>query len=598
MRTILLLAGWLHTMSIAAATDYITNVYGRQYQSLNGKWEVIVDPYDRGIKKKYYENKKARGKTDFYEYGFEGGTRFDVPGDWNSQMPELKYYEGTVWYGTHLLSPRRMEYRQRFYLVFTGVSNRCTVYLNGKEVGGHEGAFTGFQIEVTDQLKEGDNFLVVQVNNRRTVDAIPAMTFDWWNYGGITRDVLLVSVPQVFVSEYQIQLDRHLPDLIHACVQLSEPTVRTVTLSIPELKKTLLLTTNDEGVAQVCIPVKRLQRWSPQAPKLYDVQLVLDGDTIRDQIGFRNIETRDTEVLLNGEPIFLKSISFHEEIPQGGGRRAFSEGDARYLVGEAKTLGCNMVRLAHYQQNEHIVREAERQGLMVWQEIPVWQSIDFANEATLEKAKAMLHETIRRDYNRCADCFWSVANETTQSAARNHFLKELLKTGRENDTTRLYCAAFNTVVQDAETGVFTLDDEMVGELDVIGINRYMGWYSKWKFRPEECTWRVASEKPLFISEFGGEAVYGQHGSADVASSWSEEYQEQLYRDNLTMFACIPNLCGISPWLLFDFRSPTRLHPFHQEGWNRKGLISNQGQRKRAWQVMHDFYGNCLLEYRR
>lgn len=573
---------------VMAQRDYITNVYGRHYESLNGKWQVIVDPYDRGIKKKYYENKKARGKSDFYEYGFEGGPRLDVPGDWNSQQPELKYYEGTVWYGAPLLSPRGREDQLRHFLVFTGVSNRCSVYLNGKEVGSHEGAFTGFQIEVTEQLEE-ENFLVVKVNNRRTADAIPAMNFDWWNYGGITRDVLLVSVPEVFISEYQVQLDRHKPDLIHARIQLSEPVERQLSLHIPELKTALLLTTNADGVALADIKVKHLQRWSPKQPKLYDVQLVLDGDTIRDQIGFRNIETRGTEVLLNGEPTFLKSVSFHEEIPQGGGRRAFSEGDARYLVSEAKALGCNMVRLAHYQQNEHIVREAERQGLMVWQEIPVWQSIDFSNEETLEKAKAMLRETIRRDYNRCADCFWSVANETTQSAARNHFLKELLKTGREMDTTRLYCAAFNTVTQNAETGVFTLDDEMVRELDVIGINRYMGWYSKWKFRPEACTWRVASGKPLFISEFGGEALYGQHGPADVASSWSEEYQEQLYRDNITMFSHIPNLCGVSPWILFDFRSPTRLHPQHQQGWNRKGLISDQGQRKRAWQVMHDYY---------
>lgn len=584
--TALLLTG-LFTAEVMAQRDYITNVYGRQYELLNGEWEVIVDPYDRGIKKKYYENKKARGKNDFYEYAFEGGPRLNVPGDWNSQMNELKYYEGTVWYGKNLKIEKSKD-EKRHFLVFTGVSNRCTVYLNGREVGRHEGAFTGFQIEVTDQLKE-ENFLVVQVNNRRNVDAIPAMTFDWWNYGGITRDVLLVTTPKTFVGEYRIQLDRHQPDVVHASVRLSEAVERVLTLCIPELRKTITLRTDTAGMATTSFKVKRIQRWSPGQPKLYDVQLVLDGDTIHDTIGFRNIETRGTLVLLNGEPIFLKSISFHEEMPQDGGRRAFSEDDARYLVSEAKALGCNMVRLAHYQQNEHIVREAERQGLMIWQEIPVWQSIDFENKTTLEKAKTMLRETIRRDYNRCGDCFWSVANETTQSDARNFFLTELLRTGREIDTTRLYCAAFNTVAFDAKTGIFTLDDEMVSQLDVVGINRYMGWYSRWSRRPEDCVWQVAEGKPLFISEFGGEALYGQHGPADVASSWSEEYQEQLYRDNLTMFSLIPNLCGISPWLLFDFRSPTRLHPLNQKGWNRKGLISDEGRRKRAWEVMRQFY---------
>ena len=100
------------------------------------------------------------------------------------------------------------------------------------------------------------------------------------------------------------------------------------------------------------------------------------------------------------------------------------------------------------------------------------------------------------------------------------------------------------------------------------------------------TWRG---KPLIISEFGGEALYGQHGPADVASSWSEEYQEALYRDNLRMFENIPNLRGVSPWILFDFRSPFRFHPANQEGWNRKGLVSDQGYRKKAWYLMKAYY---------
>ena len=102
-------------------------------------------------------------------------------------------------------------------------------------------------------------------------------------------------------------------------------------------------------------------------------------------------------------------------------------------------------------------------------------------------------------------------------------------------------------------------------------------------------WDVARGKPLVISEFGGEALYGQHGPDDVASSWSEEYQERLYRDNLRMFENIPNLRGVSPWVLFDFRSPFRFHPTNQEDWNRKGLVSDQGYRKKAWYLMKKYY---------
>lgn len=108
-------------------------------------------------------------------------------------------------------------------------------------------------------------------------------------------------------------------------------------------------------------------------------------------------------------------------------------------------------------------------------------------------------------------------------------------------------------------------------------------------KPEEAVWDVVPDKPLIISEFGGEALYGQHGDEEVASSWSEEYQAKLYKDNIEMFNHIPNLCGVSPWILFDFRSPFRFHPTNQSGWNRKGLLSDQGLRKKAWYIMHDYY---------
>ena len=180
-----------------AAQELITNVYGRSVRSLNGKWNAIVDLYDQGHRMEVYKNMSPQGNTDFYEYSFENGLRLNVPGDWNSQMPELKYYEGTIWYARHF--DARREPGKRQFLYFAAVSYRSRVYLNGVEIADHEGGFTPFQVEVTDLLKEGDNFLTVEVNNRRIKDAIPALSFDWWNYGGITRDVLLVTTPQTYI---------------------------------------------------------------------------------------------------------------------------------------------------------------------------------------------------------------------------------------------------------------------------------------------------------------------------------------------------------------------------------------------------------------
>lgn len=570
-----------------AATTYIQNVYGRHSTSLNGKWSAIVDPYDAGYNMRVFLDRKSRPSGNFYEYDFDGATRLNVPGDWNSQRDELKYYEGTVWYARHFnFTPTG---HQRHFLYFAGVSNRCKVYLNGQLLATHEGAFTPFQVEVSDKLVSGDNLLVVAVNNTRRVDAIPAMSFDWWNYGGITRDVMLVTLPDTYISDYFIRLDKHRSDLLLADVSLSRPVAgQRIMVTIPGAGVKMQLTTDANGVASGRLSVRKLQRWSPDKPTLYATTITAPNDTVTEQIGFRNINVEKTKVLLNGQPVFLRGVSFHEEIAQRMGR-ATSMADAVALVTEAKNLGCNMVRLAHYQQNEYIVREAERQGLMVWQEVPVWQSIDFTNDSTLRKAQQMLRETILRDRNRCADCFWGIANETKNTPARNRFLTQLLKTGKEMDTTRLFVAAFDLAYFDKQQDEFVMHDDFYPNLDLVGINKYMGWYAKWPKDPSQIRWNVAPGMPLLISEFGGEALYGQHGDDTNPDSWSEDYQAKLYRDNLRMFENIPNLCGISPWVLFDFRSPTRLHSTNQEGWNRKGLISDQGQRKEAWYIMHDYY---------
>ncbi len=565
----------------------LVNIYGRNSELLNGRWDAIVDLYDQGGRMKVYENRTPQGSIDFYEYAFDGGLRLEVPGDWNSQSDELKYYEGTVWYGRHFdAEPQPGE---REILCFGAVSYRCRVYLNGKLIGSHEGGFTPFEFDVTGDLVKGDNFLVVEVNNRRTKDAIPALAFDWWNYGGITRDVALVTVPDNYIADYFIQLDKNSVDVINVEVKMSKSEAGVaVEVEIPGIGKTFHGVTDAAGEVRGTIKGKGLKRWAPDAPVLYDVAVHGGSDSVNERIGFRNIAVDGTKILINGEPQFMRCVSFHEEIPQRMGR-AFSKADATMLLNEAKDLGVNMIRLAHYPQNEHTVRMAEEMGIVLWQEIPIWQGIDFSDDSTRAKAQTMLAEMINRDKNRCAVGFWGVANETQPSDERNDFLKSLLATGRDIDTTRLYVAAFDLVYFDKNRRLFTMDDSFTDNLDVVAVNKYMGWYHPWPLSPEEAVWNVTPDKPLIISEFGGEALYGQHGSPDVTSSWSEEYQARLYRDNLRMFENIPNLAGVSPWVLFDFRSPFRFHPTNQEGWNRKGLVSDRGQRKKAWYIMRDYY---------
>lgn len=570
-----------------SAQELLVNVYGRQYTLLNGKWNAIIDPYQQGRKTAIYRNRALKDKADFKEYAFEGGLRLNVPSDWNSQIPELKYYEGTMWYARKFEINKKSD--ENLFLYFGAVNYRCRVYLNGTLIGSHEGGFTPFQFNVTNVVKEGGNFLAVEVDNTRTADAIPALSFDWWNYGGITRDVMLVHTPKNYIRDYFIQLDKYDSDRIHAEVQLSAQNAgQLVKIEIPELKIANKVFTDGTGLAKATFRVRNLERWSPQTPKLYQVIVSSEVDEVKENIGFRNLYVKNTQIYLNDSPVFMKSIGLHEEISQRQGR-AYSEQDATALLSEAKGLGVNMIRLAHYPQNEYIVRLAEQMGFMLWEEIPVWQGIDFKDSSTRLKAQRMYTEMLLRDRNRCALTFWGVANETAPSESRNAFLKSLVELCHKMDTTRLITAAFDLPKLNSETNAFEMEDDFIENLDVVSINKYMGWYHRWPMSPSEIRWNVALDKPLIFSEFGGEALYGQSGDSTVTSSWSEEYQEKLYRDNLEMFKYIPNLAGISPWILFDFRSPYRFHPTNQEGWNQKGLISDQGYRKKAWYVMKEYY---------
>ena len=578
------------------ALSLIVNPYAREGISLDGKWQAIVDQYDTGTGKKLFLDRQPSSKTEFLEFSWSGGLELDVPGDWNHQDESLRWYEGTVWYSRHF-SASREDGRCRI-LYFAGVSMRCSVWLNGEKVAEHDGSFTPFEADVTSLLREGDNFLALKVDNKRRKEAIPAMSFDWWNYGGITREVMLLSVPQVHISDYFIRLQKGTKDRIEAEVQLSSAQEgQTVLVEIPALKIKGKLTADATGKASGTFKAKKLRLWEPLNPSLYDVKITAGEDSVADRIGFREISAQGTKILVNGKETFLCSISFHEEIPMEK-RRAVSMEDARTLVDAALELGCNTIRLAHYPQSEHIVRYAEEKGLLIWEEIPLWQGIDFSSADTYGKAEAYLSEMIARDRNRCAIGFWSISNETRPAPDRDVFLSRLLDFGRSLDSSRLFASAFDVAYYVPEADGFRMKDDFAGKLDVIGINKYMGWYTPWPKPAAELHWSVFPEKPLVISEFGCEALAGKTGDADVAGSWSEDYQAALYLDNLTMFGNIPNLAGVSPWVLFDFLSPYRQHPVNQSWFNRKGLLSDKGKKKKAWYIMREYYtGEAPASYK-
>ena len=585
----------------------IQNVNAYESTSLNGKWNYIVDVQEEGYydyrmnptRWGFFQNAKPQKPEDLIEYDFDKAPTMQIPSDWNTQDERLFFYEGTVWFKKSFSLPPAPSRRggDRYLLYFGAVNYDCHVYVNTRHVGRHIGGFTAFNYDISDLLKDGENTVIVKVDNKRHAEDVPTQIFDWWNYGGITRDVKLVKIPLAigqpsYVEDYSLQLMK--ADVkakqreIQVSVKLNQPLEgHLLMVSIPELKLTLPLKTDAKGTASdiVKVPAKKLSLWSPDNPKRYRVEIKHYNTSIADSIGFRTIETRDKQILLNGQPIFLKGISIHNEKPNGGGRANSAE-DARTLLGWAKELGCNFVRLAHYPHHEEMVREAEKMGILVWSEIPVYWTIAWKNPKTYENARNQLRDMIARDHNRANVIIWSIANETPHSPERDTFLGNLAKYARSLDNTRLISMAME--VTGASNYVNRLNDNMNQYVDVVSFNQYIGWYRDVNDAPR-MKWEIPYNKPVIVSEFGGGAKYGYHGAKN--QRWTEEFQENLYQENCAMLDKIEGLAGTTPWILKDFRSPRRVLPDVQDYYNRKGLFSDKGEKKKAFYVLKQWYAS-------
>lgn len=583
----------------------IQNIQGRKIQSLNGKWNYIVDPYENGFydyrhepfdQSKsgtggYFDDKSAKDKSELIEYDFERSPQMNVPGDWNSQSEKLELYEGNVWLRKRF--DAKPEKGKRYYVYFGAVNYEAHVYLNGKKLGIHKGGFTPFQFEVTDKLKVGDNSLVLKVDNIRKPDEIPTVNTDWWNYGGITRDVFLAEFPDHFIADYKLQLLKGNASRLSFTAKLADATAgQEITLSIPELKLERKYKTDSEGKVSDEFIWNNLSLWSPENPKLYAVNIKTGKESIDDKIGFRTIQADGDSILLNGKSVFLRGISLHDENPLLAGRLR-SSADMRMMLQWAKDLNCNYVRLAHYPHNEEMIRLADEMGLLVWAEVPVYWTISWTNPSTYANAKQQLTDLIVRDKNRASVVVWSIGNETPLSDARFSFMSNLAETARTLDDTRLVAAALE-VHRDGNTII--LNDPLGDKIDLVSFNEYAGWY--WGGNPSEITkynFDIKYKKPVIITEFGGDALAGFH--ADENTRWSEEYQESLYKNQITLLSKIGALRGMTPWILADFRSPRRQHPVYQNFWNRKGLISEGGQKKKAFFVLKDYYDKIQAKYK-
>ena len=577
----------------------------REGADLSGPWHYSIDPFRSGIagfhggdpdggQQRWRDvDVRAAMASDsrtLYEFDLARSPLASLPASWLTHDATLRHYDGLMWYQRTFPAPAQRS--GRYFLRFGAANYATIVYLNGEKVGRHEGGFTPFAFDVTRLLRDGRNVVTVGVDSQATDATVPPPVTDWENYGGITRPVRLVHTPETYVDDAWVRMTRDGRIAVDVHLDGAQAANRAVRLRIAALGVDRAGATDAAGNWRATFAAPRaLVRWSPERPQLYDVEVVSGDDRWRDRIGFRTVEVRGRDILLNGRPVFLRGISMHEEELGADPARAMTPAASRALLAEIKDgLHGNFVRLAHYPHAEVTVRLADEMGLLVWSEIPVYWRVAWSNPDTLARARAMLAENIRRDRNRAAIAIWSVANETPVTDARNAFLRTLVADVRALDDTRLVSAAL-LVERDkaADHPVMTLADPLADALDIVAINTYNGWYT-----PDRLTdlaaseWRVPADKPLIFSEFGADARAGFHDPAQK-QKFSEEFQADYYRATLGMAARLPTLRGMSPWILKDFRSPRRQNPDFQQGWNRKGLISETGERKAAFDVLAGWY---------
>lgn len=583
----------------------LTHVAARDHIDLSGDWVYSKDLYRTGLTdingwvaksrmQRYrdinVETEEKKDPNSFYEFDMQRGPTMEIPNAWNSVLPELRYYVGVIWFQKEFdIQPQK---DRRAFIHFEAANYRAHVFINGQKAGEHIGGFTPFAFEITDLIRKGKNQVTIAVDSYHDAESIPGSITDWDLYGGITRTPRIVFTPSTFIDDAYLQLDQNGKMIGEVRLNGEKKANQRIEVNIAGTNKKISGTTDAQGKASIATDAPaNLKLWSPEEPHLYKVTFKSRSDSLNENIGFRTIKTRGHEILLNDKPIFLAGISMHEEEIGENPSRNMTEAAIRKLYTEVKDgLNGNYIRLSHYPHSELASRIADEMGILLWSEIPVYWSIDFLNERVLNNAKRMMGENIYRDRNRASIIIWSIANETPVADDRNVFLKNLASSVRKMDPSRLISAALLVEREDTAKGIeISIKDPLTESLDILAVNTYNGWYGDDTLADlAGIVWHTPDNRPVILSEFGADAMAGVHAEG-TPFKFSEEYQAEYYRQTLRMADNIANLSGMSPWILKDFRSPRREHPIYQNGWNRKGLISETGVRKQSFDVMAEYY---------
>jgi beta-glucuronidase len=572
---------------------------------LDGTWHMRFDPTDQG---------EAQGLPT--NPSLDGWSQTTVPNAWNAGDHSDASQRGTIaWYRKDFVLPSR-DGALGWKLRFESVNYRAKVWLNGVLLGEHEFGYVPFELPTTGLVRQGVNRLVVRVDNRRAGTDIPRgyerpngrPGGGWWNYGGILREVYLRSFEGVDVESVRVRTElsdsqrrawlRFRVGLENSGDEAARFRLFTTVGDVQHLPlEQITVGAGDTKFISYTIPVDDPRVWQPGAPELYPVRVEADenGRTLagyRLHVGIREIRVTDDGLLLiNGRRARLFGSDMHEQHPRRGA--ALRPRDRRrdmQLVGD---LGARIIR-SHYPLHPEYLEMADRMGVMVWDEVPVFAQGYKAFEAPglIDKSLSYVQAMIERDQNHPSVLAWSIANELNgrMTEDQEQYISRAAKLIKRLDPTRL-----RTIV------IFGWPlhppSDVYHELDALGINSYFGWYvgpngsteSRRRLGPFlDQMKEYYPELALFVTEYGAES--NRSGPADQKGTY--EFQRDLLRYHAKTYIGKRFLNGALTWVLKDFRSRpdwTGGSPTPGPPWNQKGLAGARWRKKPVFGAIAKLY---------
>lgn len=554
----------------------------RKTSLLDGPWDFVLDPENVGLKEKWFARFPQPVKSIY------------VPSCWNNGL-HMYDYEGVAWFRRTI----RIEDTNHVRLVFHAVLGAADVYLDGQHLGYHFGGYTPFEF-IIPSLSAGEHELIVRTDSTLDDLTIPTRLVDWFHYGGIIRSVEMQFLPDLYIEKLKIDYELEGADaavIFQVRISSLAQTDMITALSLHEDGQSLYsdhvaVCANQTVDYTIKLNWNEVRLWNVGEPELYTIQACLEQDDKVERIGFRKIETKDHQILINDSPIFLKGVNRHEEHPEWG--FAFPPKLMYKDLQIIQEMGCNTVRGSHYPQSSYWLDLLDENGILFWSEIPIWGALlpdeTVSNPLFQERAQTMMAEMITMHYHHPSIIFWSIHNEIdTRTNNAYKMTEQLIQKTKQLDNSRLITYAT----------MHPLEDILLPLFDVIGINKYFGWYEGnvggFKEMLQQFHKRAegmgAGDTPVIMTEFGGAGIYGDTGWEPRL--FSEDYQAKILTEALTIFRNDPKISGTYIWQFADTRADLQSNGAHfrdrARSFNNKGIVNEYRKPKLSFREVKRIY---------